>query len=70
MFSLRGENINYNECYINLAFFFAYSVFRKELMSVSEVPNCLEGNTISNRGAYSTKERMPSDRKHPLSLPA
>ena len=23
--------------------------------------NCLEGNTMSNRGAYSTKERMPSD---------
>ena len=39
-------------------------------MSVSEVPNCLEGNTISNRVAYSTKERMHSDRKHPLSLPA
>ena len=71
MFSLRGENINYHECYINLAFiFFAYSVCRKELMSVSEVPNCLEGNTISNRVAYSTKERMHSDRKHPLSLPA
>ena len=32
-------------------------------------PNCLEGNTMSNRGAYSTKERMPSDRRqsHPLS---
>ena len=31
---------------------------------------CLEGNTISNRGAYSTKERMPSDMKQPLPLPA
>ena len=41
-------------------------MFRKELMSVSEVPNYLEGNTISNRGAYSTKERMPSDRNPPL----
>ena len=27
------------------------------------IANCLEGNTMSNRGAYSTKERMPSDRK-------
>ena len=27
-------------------------------------PNCLEGNTMSNRGAYSTKERMPSDRNY------
>ena len=26
--------------------------------------NCLEGNTMRNRGAYSTKERMPSDSKH------
>ena len=26
------------------------------------IANCLEGNTMSNRGAYSTKERMPSDR--------
>ena len=34
------------------------------------VKNCLEGNTISNRGAYSTKERMPSDRELPPSLPA
>ena len=25
---------------------------------------------MSNRGAYSTKERMPSDRKQSLSLPA
>ena len=32
--------------------------------------NCLEGNTMSNRGAYSTKERMPSDKKLPLPLPA
>ena len=29
----------------------------------------LEGCTISNRGAYSTKERMPSDRNQPLPLP-
>ena len=27
------------------------------------IANCLEGNTMSNRGAYSTKDRMPSDRK-------
>ena len=32
--------------------------------------NCLEGNTMSNRGAYSTKERMPSDRKQPFPIPA
>ena len=25
------------------------------------ISNCLEGNTMRNRGAYSTKERMPSD---------
>ena len=24
------------------------------------ISNCLEGNTMRNRGAYSTKERMPS----------
>ena len=27
--------------------------------------NCLEGNTMRNRGAYSTKERMPSDIEPP-----
>ena len=27
------------------------------------ISNCLEGNTMRNRGAYSTKERMPSDSK-------
>ncbi len=26
---------------------------------------CLEGNTMRNRGAYSTKERMPSDIERP-----
>ena len=39
-------------------------------MQVSQVMNCLEGNTISNRGAYSTKERMPSDRELLYPLPA
>jgi hypothetical protein len=38
------------------------------IFKFSEVRNCLEGNTMSNRGAYLTKERMPSDRR--LSLPA
>ena len=35
---------------------------------ISQEKNCLEGNTMSNRGAYSTKERMPSDRELPPSL--
>ena len=35
------------------------------LIQVSGVLNCLEGNTMSNRGAYSTKERMPSDIESP-----
>ena len=35
-----------------------------------QVRNCLEGNTMSNRGAYSTKERMPSDRRLSQSLSA
>ena len=30
---------------------------------VAKYRNCLEGNTMSNRGAYSTKERMPSGEK-------
>ena len=34
------------------------------------ISNCLEGNTMRNRGAYSTKERMPSDRKRKPSLSA
>ena len=29
------------------------------------ISNCLEGNTMRNRGAYSTKERMPSDIERP-----
>ena len=29
------------------------------------ISNCLEGNTMRNRGAYSTKERMPSDIEPP-----
>ena len=40
------------------------------IAQVMQVLNCLEGSTMSNRGAYSTKERMPSDRELPLSLPA
>ena len=38
------------------------------LIQVPQTQNCLEGNTMSNRGAYSKKERMPSERKPPLSL--
>ena len=33
-------------------------------IQVLQVLSCLEGNTMSNRGAYSTKERMPSDRTY------
>ena len=40
------------------------------ITQVVQVQNGLEGNTMSNRGAYSTKERMPSDRELPPSLPA
>ena len=54
---------------LSLKTFSALSV-KPILIQVSEVQNCLKGNTMSNRGAYSTKERMPSDRKQPLPLPA
>ena len=37
---------------------------------ITKVRDCLEGNTISNRGAYSTKERMPSDMEHSMFLSA
>ena len=40
------------------------------ITQVVHVQNCLEGNTMSNRGAYSTKERMPSDRRLSQSLSA
>ena len=51
-------------------FFFLSSIFfvtlhalceNNDMIQVSQVKNCLEGNTMSNRGAYSTKERMPSE---------
>ena len=40
------------------------------IKEMSRTKNCLEGNTMSNRGAYSTKERMPSDRHPSLFLSA
>ena len=36
------------------------------MIQFSQVLNCLEDSTMSNRGAYSTKERMPSDSKQQL----
>ena len=44
---------------------FAKKTDSKQIL-LSQVGNCLEGNTMSNRGAYSTKERMPSDSKRTI----
>ena len=41
---------------------FSARIFSKDFKILASlvISNCLEGNTMRNRGAYSTKERMPS----------
>ena len=63
---LLNCNTNEKTTYYHQWFVFQYVIarccaqFRLEFYNKSLVRNCLEGNTMRNRGAYSTKERMPS----------
>ena len=68
---LLNCNTNEKTTYYHQWFVFQYVIarccaqFRLEFYNKSLVRNCLEGNTMRNRGAYSTKERMPSDIEPP-----